>query len=71
MVFGSECAFRWLGILRMGRDVFQMRGRVTLTTDGTVTDIVLDQAKPMVLETVKGLRALLMDKTVAINLGEM
>ena len=55
----------------MVRDVFQMRGRVTLTTDGTVTDIVLDQGEPMVLEIVKGLRALLTDKTVTINLGEI
>lgn len=63
--------FAGYGILRMVRDVFQMRGRVTLTTDGRVTDIVLDQGEPMVLEIVKGLRALLTDKTVTINLGEI
>jgi hypothetical protein len=63
--------FAGYGILRMVRDVFQMRGRVTLTTEGRVTDIVLDQGEPMVLEIVKGLRALLTDKTVTINLGEI
>jgi hypothetical protein len=69
----SEVSVRFAGygILRMVRDVFQMRGRVTLTTDGRVTDIVLDQGEPMVVEIVKGLRALLTDKSVTINLGEI
>ncbi len=63
--------FAGYGIVRMVRDVFQMRGRVTLTSDGKVTDIVLDQNEPLVLEIVKGLRTLLTDKTVTINLGEI
>jgi hypothetical protein len=63
--------FGGYGIVRMVRDVFQMRGRVTLTRDGRVTDIVLDQNEPLVLEIVKGLRTLLADKTVSINLGEI
>jgi hypothetical protein len=57
--------------MRMVRDVFQMRGCVTLSPDGRVTDIVLDQNEPLVLEIVKGLRTLLTDKTVSINLGEI
>jgi hypothetical protein len=63
--------FAGYGILRMVRDVFQTRGCITLSTDGEVTSIVLDQNEPMVLEIVKGLRALLADKTVSINLGEI
>lgn len=63
--------FAGFGIVRMVRDVFHMRGRITLTSDGTVTDIVLDQNEPLVWEIVKGLRTLLTDKTVTINLGEI
>jgi len=63
--------FAGYGIVRMVRDVFQMRGRVTLTREGRVTDIVLDQNEPLVLEIVKGLRTFLTDKTVSINWGEI
>ena len=67
----ASARFAGLGIVRMVRDVFHMRGRVTLTVDGKVTDIVLDQNEPMVLEIVKGLRTLLTGQTVTINLGEI
>jgi len=69
----SEVSVRFAGygILRMVRDVFQTRGCITLSTAGQVTSIVLDQNEPMVLEIVKGLRTLLPDKTVSINLGEI
>ncbi len=63
--------FAGYGIVRMVRDVFQTRGRVTLSPDGKVTDIVLDRNEPMILDIVKGLRILLTDKTVTINLGEI
>lgn len=67
----ASARFMGLGILRMVRDVFQTRGCITLSTDGQVTSIVLDQNEPMVLEIVKGLRTLLPDKNVSINLGEI
>lgn len=69
----SEVSVRFtgFGIVRMVRDVFQTRGRITLTTNGKVTDIVLDQNEPMALEIVKGLWTLLTDKTVTVNLGEI
>lgn len=67
----ASTRFAGYGIVRMVRDVFQTRGRVTLSADGRVTDILLDQNEPMVLEIVKGLRTLLTDKTVSINLGEI
>jgi hypothetical protein len=67
----TSTRFAGYGIVRMVRDVFQTRGRVTLSTDGKVTDIVLDRNEPMILEIVKGLRILLTDKTVTINLGEI
>jgi len=62
---------RELGILRMVRDAFQIRGRITLDQEGRVQRITLDRRDPLAGLVGSALKILLMPGNVAINLGEI
>jgi hypothetical protein len=59
------------GILRMVRDVFTMRGRVQFDVEPSQLHIILDEADRLATSVSVGLRRLLKNTSVSINLGEI
>ncbi len=59
------------GILRMVRDVFQVRGQVFFHKDGRISHIQLDHADPLAEGLCRGLTSLLQPLQVAVNLGQI
>ena len=59
------------GILRMVRDVFQVRGQVFFHKDGCISCIKLDHADPLAKGLSRGLASLLEPLQVAVYLGQI
>lgn len=64
-------ALQHYGVLRMVRDVFTMRGRIRFDANPARCDILLDHADHLVTPISIGLRRLLKNTSVSINLGEV
>lgn len=62
---------RRYGVLRMVRDVFTMRGRIRFDQTLSPCDIFLDRADRLATRILVGLRRLLKNTNVSINLGEI
>ena len=59
------------GIVRMVRDVFTMRGLIQLDADASLVSIMLDKADRLATTVSSGLRRMLKNTSVSINLGEI
>jgi hypothetical protein len=59
------------GILRMVRDVCQVRGRIAFDHRHSISHILLNAADPLAKSLVTGLRALLESEHIAVTLGQI
>jgi hypothetical protein len=59
------------GIVRMVRDVFTMRGLIQWEADASLVSITLDKADRWATSVSSGLRRMLKNTSVSINLGEI